>query len=590
VGRTAGLSRSDVERIIGLVKAEGWTWRENGTASYLLFPPNNSAPPMTLRHSRSGAFLTYRELRNRGVEADPMRLLKTKSAKEAEEEFNESWLADEGIREDKPLVPGYEPSDTARTYSFSHHALERINERHVHVYEVYAAIDQYDYGTSMRNGHSDYHLFVRGAVEVVVHKPTRTIVTVIDLRQSVRTEPRVPSCPQPVVVIPKPEEAMAKPPQFSALEPSTPDVEEVVPVAAKRGRKAGEVPYTDRVRVYLSGLKAKTITTITEIHNAVPGGSQSGIIKLLINLRRLDYVRTTRRRGEYQIIHPQLIGKTMVGKEHVVKVRPPSHLKDMQQKAYAVSRGELPSVRDRIKEFLTTVKPGDEFGRKQVREMLGDVGLSTVAGQLRKLTEEGILVEWAAEGQYLYKLRTATSGVDEFLASLKPGEGFSITQVMTATGSTISRGDMRKLLDEMCLDGRLRSRGGAGSNLFWEIPLPARVPVQATAPARDTFADLDDDEDVEPVEVGFEFAPLPDSAVYDVAAVVKRHYQELQDHPGNWVRISVYDGGRGADVAKKRAAKVDQYLDDPALQFVVRAISETQVGLFVRYRTSVSMR
>jgi hypothetical protein len=587
VGRSAGLSRSEVERIIGLVKANGWTWRENGTASYLLFPPNNSAPPMTLRHSRSGAFLTYRELRNRGIEADPMRASNTLrnggAVNDRGEEFREEWLADEGIREDKPLPDGYVPTETARKYMFSAHALERLNERRIHVYEVYAAIDNYDYGTSMRNGHSDYHLFVRGAVEVVVHKPTRTIVTVIDLRGRVRDEPRQPFAPQPVTTSPEPEETMARPPQFIEPQVSTPDAEEVVPVTAnKPGRKPGEIPYTDRVREHLANLKGKTITTIAEIHNAVPGGSQSGIIKLLTNLRRLDYVRTTRNRGEYVIVKPNLIAKTAVSKEHIIKIRQ-SHLAGAQAKAQAVVRGEMPSVRQRIEEFLTTVKPGDEFGRKQVREMLGDVGLSTVAGQLRKLTEDGVLVEWAAEGQYLYALRTEESVVDEFLRGQVPGEAFSISDVMTATGTTISRGKMRELLDDLTTKGVLRRRGGAsGGNLFWEIP--PLVVTQAKAPAAEMF---DDDEDVEPVEVGFEFTPLPDSAIYDVAAVVKRHYDELKDHPGNWVRVSVYEGARGADVAKKRAAKVDEYLDDRALQFVVRAISEEQVGLFVRYRASV---
>src|SRR3954470_23260605 len=93
------------------------------------------------------------------------------------------------LKQQRPLVD----TTNVEHLVMSDHAIERCEERNVGIIEAYSAIAEPDYtnsGTS--NGRPATH-YIRGDVRVVVAE--NTIVTVADLEEDHRTEPRVPLTP-----------------------------------------------------------------------------------------------------------------------------------------------------------------------------------------------------------------------------------------------------------------------------------------------------------------------------------------------------------------------------------------------------------
>jgi hypothetical protein len=74
----------------------------------------------------------------------------------------------------------------------SPHALERCQERGIGVYELYSAIAEPDAKTPAQGRRTQ---FVRGDIAAVVDESTRTIVTIIDRLEDIRSAPRVPISP-----------------------------------------------------------------------------------------------------------------------------------------------------------------------------------------------------------------------------------------------------------------------------------------------------------------------------------------------------------------------------------------------------------
>lgn len=98
----------------------------------------------------------------------------------------------------KPL-PNLIVLDGSR-YSWGHgpdddHALQRLQERGIGVFEVYAALLEPDFTLPASKHHPDRTMFIRGDLGVVLEKDGRTIVTVVDRLNGTRLSPRVALAP-----------------------------------------------------------------------------------------------------------------------------------------------------------------------------------------------------------------------------------------------------------------------------------------------------------------------------------------------------------------------------------------------------------
>jgi hypothetical protein len=90
-----------------------------------------------------------------------------------------------------PLVREYYD---ALTYKFADHVAERCEERGIGVFEVFSAIADATFDrVSIED--PERQEFYRGDIKVVVHRPSRTIVTAIDLDADYRSKPRRPLAP-----------------------------------------------------------------------------------------------------------------------------------------------------------------------------------------------------------------------------------------------------------------------------------------------------------------------------------------------------------------------------------------------------------
>jgi len=93
-----------------------------------------------------------------------------------------------------PLVREYYD---ALTYKFADHVAERCEERGIGVFEVFSCIADATFDrVSIED--PERQEFYLGDIKVVVHRPSRTIITAIDLDSDYRTKPRRPLAPTSV--------------------------------------------------------------------------------------------------------------------------------------------------------------------------------------------------------------------------------------------------------------------------------------------------------------------------------------------------------------------------------------------------------
>jgi hypothetical protein len=92
----------------------------------------------------------------------------------------------------KPQLPLVDDLGDAITYVMQNHAIERCEERGIGIMEVYSVIADAQRTTSARDG---TRTLVRGDLRVVVDPERKSIVTVVDLDEDARSEPRTPLNP-----------------------------------------------------------------------------------------------------------------------------------------------------------------------------------------------------------------------------------------------------------------------------------------------------------------------------------------------------------------------------------------------------------
>lgn len=637
MARGSKISTDDVARILKLAAAAGWNAKANGmTGSYHLYPSNGS-PALALRPSKSGKQMLFAQFRSRGLEIDPMRIerkngqVKARPKQSKTDVLEAQVLAEAtdtatGDRPPKPLPLGYYPSVFAVAYGFTTHALERMEQRNFHLFEVYAAIDFPDYVERAR-GLVTYN---RGDTRAVCNPDTQSIVTVVCINSRKDYEaPRVMQVPIPVEEPVKTTKQVPDP--FAA--PAIPSWQDM------------EYPLSHRLRWYLINRGEGTIVTIGEITEALPEGKQDGVYAAITVLLRKDLV-TRRARGELVVADVAGLAK-MPGES-------PAWLTG---RAHAVLRGEVVPVRTAVLEVLRKQPVGKSFTTDWMHTAIGGDKASTIGNVrtlLNSLVDSGHLDEpqipqGLGTTKLHYNLRQRLLSLDEFVARHRE---FTLADVARETGYATHR--LGSVLMAMYPDELVRKRDNfvrvtepvvapptveLTGILDTDIPDTAvvdtvaedvfpeeghrpetvtfepemREPVEsepvetvetvvlngpvvvhddesepAAIPApRKAMTMLDDDLADDAVGYGFDFMALPDTFVITVAGLILRHIDQLHANSPNWARVAVYDTSvleHAEDVALKNAEKVQRHLDDDLLQFKVRWTSETQVGVFVRVR------
>lgn len=507
MSRQASLTEQDVARIITQLTSAGWDCKQVAVNSFWCYPKNGK-PPVNVARTRSGAFITYRELRRRGIEADPRRMRRVLNQRESIEELDELDLPPipyEEQRSQKPLPEG-EPSEWARSLSLSDHTISRLNERNIGVFEMYAALDHPDYSARGKGHRHNQRVYVRGDIEVVIDPDRNRVITVIDLHGVHRTEPRVVLTP--VSTTPQPSPSTPEETMPQAFQPN---------LALSRGAQ---------IRAYLATLSRGSTFTVAQLRRIFPHIQPQTISTSIYEVKNRGFIEfdDSGAQGAYVCVNPEAIGAMMT-----FAIRKPAKAKPIEatastptarlERAREVNSGLAPSSASSVAEFLETLKPGDDFSGPTLVDLLADKhSRSAIGAQLRHLVEEGVLAARTQAG----------------------------TRVYTVLGDTPADADS--------------------------------CPVY-----------VDDEEDVMPVNMGFSFEAPPPSDIYDLATVLKQNMSEMADHPGSWARIATYETGNSS-IVEKKASRLEEYLDNSNVQFSVRKVSETQIGLFARFIKALGLR
>lgn len=455
----------------------------------------------------------------------------------------------------KPLIDI--PTSVLRTWDFSDHAFNRMNARNIGYFEVMAALHQPDNVVQRTDEGPDVAHYFRGDIEVVADKGRHSVITVLDPVADYRTTPRValaPEVPQPVIEQPVIDSA---PPE------ETPVAKRKSIDFASAGNKS------QAIRDYFKTFSAGAIVSRDDLREAFPGEANTvennnwlALADLVIG--RCYKVGSMRRAtmGQYEIVDPEQID-TMVASTRDGAPRRVAPLTGLA-KSLAVRRGEIPSTYSMIRAALDKAEPGTIFTSLSVVEDLAlDCTTTTASTTLRKLHNEGLLtlLENAAHGTHQYRKPE--------IATRKPrkAQPSKNAPFLAPAPSTVDAELVHHHEDDPEDAGAVYT---------------AKKPRAKAAPRpRVTFEDNASDGDYE-VRVGFAFVPeLPKSDVYDLVDIVHQHRADLDAQPWGWAQIATYEGGRAAETASKRAAKLEADLKDPNLRFEVRRVSTTEVGLFV---------
>jgi hypothetical protein len=634
VGRSSSaLNTSEVNRILKLVAANGWAAKLNGKSTYLLIPPEGD--PMPLRQSSTGKYLTFAQLRARGVEADQRKLNRPDRNRRSERPYTPpltewdkyalpSMATDR--RTGKPLPVGYKPSHWANSFRFSSHAKTRIRERNAHEWECYAALDLQDFAYEPKRDGQAVRCYVRGDLIVVVDAQRRRIVTVVDTNSCL-----YPSVPR-VMYAPVPTE-----------NPVTKPTENAEPAAVEtRPWQNTTHPLSFRTRFYLADQgtdRDVSAQEIIEALDAVPGRVYSILSRLIESglIRRVE-------EGRYRPIDIDGLGQ--------VPERGFAAQKG-QANASKVLRGDVPSMRSRLLEVMRTLEIGALHTVPELRSMIGEEygSTSNLYTLCRDMAERGFMTEYTGGGNITeYALRIRPIPLDEYVNTHRR---ILQDELMLATGLTSM--NLGKILVERFPS--VRSIGPrqwvndavpvhSGPELTVVEPEPEPIVVtepepepepvvepepepiepepepvvqepllvttKVDPPRASVFGTVDIDVDSapeipaprrsvttvhlpdpgvdlldpDPVAVGFEFMALPASAIYPMAAAIVKNLVALHEHRGQWARIASYAGtdDNAEELARKQAAEVAAYLGDATLQFAVRWETELHIGVFVRVR------
>lgn len=186
------LGGQGVKDLLRLLHKVNWRVSTAGTAGYAAKPPNSDDRVLFNRNDRrSTVYMCFRRL---GLETDPRELKVPRFNGKPNDDSPFASLApmlDEVTQ--RPLIEIAE--STKNKHDFSDHALTRMMERNIGVFEVWAALQAPEYSIPERSERDVVH-HLRGDIEVVVSRRDHTVVTVIDMLEKLRTEPRIALAPE----------------------------------------------------------------------------------------------------------------------------------------------------------------------------------------------------------------------------------------------------------------------------------------------------------------------------------------------------------------------------------------------------------
>lgn len=526
------LSDSQVRDIVTVVRAaKGWRVEDKGDGRFVCFPPKRSQTPVVLKRTESKAFVAYREFRARGLHVDPNKVGRpavNDKRTNPLDEFDESTLPPMPfgeVRVQKPLPPG-DPSNYAKSFGWSKHVIERLEERGIGVFELFAALDQPDYTTDWSpggNGKHNVRLFVRGDIRLAVDIAARNVITAIDLNEDTRTERRQPLIPATNLPSLTSETEMANDdtagkPDALFQEPKPPGQQSPPPTQDRGALTASMRKVFGKVR------KGGSITA-DEVMAACPLATAANVHTFVHMQRTKGFIAEGRGNdGGYIVLDPVAIAHRGIVRKGVNP--PPAKAvnapdsgrhrggvvsRENLDRARMVNSGEMEPAHKLIRKLIADWVPGRTFTVAEITPHITGLARTTLLGALAKLADEGVLI------------------AEPWL-------------------------------------------GGVNARV-WRIP--GGEPAVATVPP--------DEDDIQ-YHVAFAFEAPPPSDIFDLAIVLRQQKAIMCEHPLEWARLAVYDTANDG-VISKRAAKLEEYMNDPNLQFQVRRVNESQIGLFARALT-----
>jgi hypothetical protein len=546
----------------------------------------------------------------------------------AVDDDDRTWIdtttdGDHRIRASKPLPEGYQVSAWAKSHAFNTHSLMRLAERNIHVWEAYAALDKPDY-TKTRE--PDRVSYIRGDVLVGINPITRTIHTVIDISQRYRTVPRVMHVPD------SPEVPVAERPNFSdsttlSAAPSSEPAPIEVPAFMDEN-----LPFYDRLRLYLAGQVDGSQVTAMQLIEVFGDEHKWRIYKQLVQLAD-DGKLTRTGRGEFRL-------------PSAADLATESEPRRSGGAVTAAKRAaNAPTARQLLLPILYGLTVRDRFTISDMAERIGEdkVTRGNLWVTMRTMISSGFLTQAGyRSNEQEYRLTAKLISREAFLADKNT---FTVEDLIKATGlsqqgihqdlaateewrrtSSISNRYVRisglTTQDHFSDLARESELAPVESELVpvepesalepepepeplapepepeplapepepvpvepepaLVVPEPSRVEWRAPTPAPRQEMPMLSTSDEGPTWVGFEFTPLPQSTVYQLAEEIRTNLDALTSHPGQWAQIAVFDRA-AEDTARKTATALQEHLADPALEFIA-AWTATAVGVFVRVR------
>lgn len=544
MGRSSAFTQNDIQNIVKQAEASGWEARLTNNNSYVLTPPDPGMSPVVI--GRNNARMIRRELRKRGL--DPMGARPPRQARRPQQKFFDppSQAKPDVEREQRPLPLSY--SDQVKLYTFSDHAMARLMERNIGVFEVYAALDQPEYVTPGMRHDSARHFF-RGDLEVIANPTLRRIITIMVADENRPREPLVPDAAE--YGPPTPIMATTVEPAPPPVETPAPPPKEEQPVAA-RSKSSEPIPRWPAQAVDLIlerfpvGHEFRRADLVAAADARWPGHTYTGDA-LFSAARRLVDVGTVSVALTSGGAHGGRVATFTLVKPATLRPTASEVIAHARAVSLRNRKAGMPSAPIRVRALVAQTEQGTVLHTGTIAKDLG-ISESSVSPVLAALLREGAIERTAVMGRYRVLSGVTPSTVEPESAP---------AQVRRPVGRP------RKVVPE---------------------PVKAK-PAKAAVPAQRRY-DVDDDEDDAEVSVGPVWqAPPKAGGPVELAAVVSSVLAQLKDEPRSWVRIAVINGSPNnvAELASKRTAALDDYLGNPGLKFVVRTIGVGEAGIFVSW-------
>lgn len=371
------LGTKGAKRIIRtLARTSGWEVRAApGRNGWLCMGPNGKSVAFGRNSAQANVFA---EFRRAGLEVDPRRTTHT-NIKAGQRDVNHAFaslafLLDEMVAQ-KPLIDV--PESVMRSYTWTDHAFDRIEERNIGVFEVVAALHQPDH--VIPDDNPDYVHYMRGDVEVIVETNPDgqpRVVTVLDMLNNRRGgTPRVALAPELV-----PAAATSAPP-IPDPDPAPACVPEEV-IVMPTPRPEPESKY-QRVRAAIDAYAVGATFTTAQIIEAA-GSDATNVV-----------YTTLSKDVSLGVVERLATGTYRVAARPEVKELSPEHRAALD-KAHAARRGEVETTEELVLRRIRLYGQTTDFTLNSMMAELGDAVSSTgVRRVLRRLVADGTLVQKA---------------------------------------------------------------------------------------------------------------------------------------------------------------------------------------------------